>query len=202
MSKTENGQDNATNGVGHNSRQLTEDERRVLTYHHKRKLDEIELELTAIKAKKRAAEDLAKSELGKGAIADIKDLRALEAPKGNEALQASIERQLRLARWANAPVGHQFALMDDMRPDEDRAYELGKTAGLSGEPKKPPYDASVPQYRRWCDGWDAGYSVLLSDFRDKLKPVERDENIDQMDLSERTDLGDDLTIPNELRRTA
>lgn len=158
-------------GAGHNKPELTEDERRALTYSHKAKWEVAEAVLVAAKTAKRAVEDLAKSELGKHVCADIKELIVLESPKGNEALQASIERQLRLARWANAPVGQQFAFDVDRTPEVDRAFELGKTAGLKGEPKKPPYDHSVPQHDAWCKGWDAGYEICLSDFRSKLKPM-------------------------------
>jgi ribosome modulation factor len=210
------GDDIAERALAANS-ELTDDERRVLTYHHKRKLDEIEARLDAVKAEKRAAEDLAKAELGKGAIKDIKDLRLLEKPKGNEAMQADIERSLRLARWSNSPVGSQFTFFEDARTEKQRAYDAGKHAGLTGQPKKPPYDQGE-QYNAWCEGWNDGYEVVLSDFRDKLKPLNADDD-EQMDLSERDDLppegapnkadvsdppflppADDLSIPENLRR--
>lgn len=206
--------------AGHNKPELTEDEKRVLTYSHKAKLDGIEARLLAIKTEKRAAEDLAKSELGKGVVKDIKDLRLLEMPQGNAAMQADIERQLRLARWANAPIGQQFTFDVDRTPEVERAFELGKTAGLKGEPKKPPYDHSVPQHDSWCHGWDTGYEICLSDFRSKIKPLNEKSPVEQMDLAERPDLppaqpfvppdtsdapfappSDGLDIPENLRRT-
>lgn len=170
-------------GAGHNKPELTEDERRALTYSHKAQWEKAEAVVKAATAARRAVEDLAKSELGKGVVADIKELILLDMPKGNEALQASIERSLRLARWANAPVGQQFAFDVDRTPEVDRAFELGKTAGLKGEPKKPPYDHSVPQHDAWCKGWDTGYETCLSDFRSKLKPMnEKPADGEQIDL--------------------
>jgi hypothetical protein len=198
--------------VGHNKpNELTEDERRVLTYAHKRILDEIEERLEAVKAEKRRAEHQAKAELGKGAIADIKELRLYDTPKGEEAIKAALERQLRLARWANAPIGFQ-AKLDGMAPSEnERAYELGKTAGLKGEPKVPPFHHTVPQHNEWCRGWDAGNEINLSNFRDKLIKNNAKKNGDEEadELAGQTDLeeavkraeADDLSIPPDLRRT-
>lgn len=178
------------NGAGHNKPELTEDERRALTYAHRADWERAEATVKAATAARKAVEDLAKSELGKGAVADIKELILLDMPKGNEALHASIERSLRLARWANAPVGAQFSFDVDRRPETDRAFENGKTAGLKGEPKKAPHDHSVPQHDAWCNGWDTGYGILMSDFRSKMKPMNEKPAAEgeQMDLAARGDL--------------
>lgn len=177
-------------GVGHNDEGLTEDEERALTYSWKRKWEEAEAKVKAATAERKAIEDGAKSELGKHAVKTIKELIALEQPKGNEALHASIERSLRLARWVNAPVGSQFSFFEDRTPAEDRAYALGKTAGLAADPCKPPYDPGVPQYQRWLDGWHDGNAINLSNFRDKLKKLDAGpaDAGEQMDLSQRADL--------------
>ena len=177
-------------GVGHNDIGLTEDEERALTYSWRRKWETAEAKVKAAIAERKAIEDGAKSELGKQAVKTIKELIALEQPKGNEALQAAIERSLRLARWVNAPVGSQFSFFEDRTPAEERAYDIGKTAGLAANPCKPPYDPSVPQYQRWLDGWHDGNAINLSNFRDKLKKLEPRVGGDgvQMDLSERADL--------------
>lgn len=176
--------------AGHNKSELTEDERRVLLYGHKAKLDKIEAALKAVKAEKTAAEDLAKSEYGKGAVADIKELRLLEMANAGEALRADMERKARLARWANLSIGTQIMFSDfDGTPAVDVAHELGKTAGLKGEVNKPPYDTSVPQYQAWIGGWHEGQAVLCSNFRDKLKPMdEPPADGEQIDLAERADL--------------
>lgn len=186
-------------GVGGNKPELTEDEQRVLIYQHKAAYLVAKKAVDDAKAELLRVSKLAKTECGKSAIADIKELIALEAPKGNEALQADIDRKLRLARWANAAVGTQFSLMEDRTPEVDRAHELGKTAGLKGESKIPPYDASVPQYNAWCDGWHEGQSVLMSNFRDKLKSIDDapPTDLSQMDPSERQDLDDENPVMAE-----
>lgn len=148
--------------------ELTDDERRALLFQHVKTYEQ------RLEAKKKADADLknackvAKAELGKDAMADIKDVIALKSPEGEAALKAEIDRKLRIARFMNAPVGHQFTFADDMRPATDKAYDEGKRAGLDGEPAKPPHDPSVPQYASWMEGWHAGQAVLASGFREKL----------------------------------
>jgi hypothetical protein len=187
--------------LGHNKPELTEDENRVLIYQHKAAYQVAKKAVDDARAELLRVCKLAKSECGKSAVVDIKDLILLEQPKGEDALRADIERQLRLARWANAKVGTQFSFDEiDKTPDVDRAYQLGKTAGLKGEVKRPPFDASVPQYARWMDGWNDGQAVLVSSFRDKLKTFDDDGNSEiggnQMDLSDRADLPSaDLSDP-------
>jgi hypothetical protein len=34
-----------------------------------------------------------------------------------------------------------------------RAYDQGKVACMEGKPCSPPYDASVPQYEQWINGY-------------------------------------------------
>ncbi len=187
---------------GHNKPELTEDEKRVLIYQHKAAYTTAKKAVDDAKAELLRVCNLAKTECGKDAVADIKELILLEQPKGGDALKVDIDRKLRLARWANASVGTQFKFDDfDGAPAEDVARELGKTAGLKGEICRPPYDPSVPQHKAWIDGWHEGQAVLASNFREKLKPMEGAPAADgeQMDLSERKDLdGDDSLVMADL----
>lgn len=177
--------------IGHNRPELTEDEKRVLLYQHKGSYAKANDAVKQAKAELLRVCKLAKTECGKDAVADIKTLILLDDPKGAEAMKADIERNLRLARWANSKVGHQFHFDDfDGTPAVDHARELGKTAGLKGEPKKPPYDASLPQYNAWCDGWNDGQAVLCSNFRSKLETGGT-----QIDLAERGDLPPESDLP-------
>jgi ribosome modulation factor len=155
---------------GHNKPELTEDEQRALLYHHKGKFEEAAANLSAAKAARKAVCDLAKAECGKGAVADIKELILLEAPKAGAALRADMERRLRLARWANVPVGTQFTFSElDVPPT---AYELGKTAGLKGQAKRPPHDPNTQQYESWMSGWNDGQAVHLDTIREKIRPMD------------------------------
>jgi ribosome modulation factor len=176
-------------GIGDNfkKRVLSEDEQRVLIYsfkakvaQHDKEIAEAQSVLTKAKAAKKATFELAKSEYGPNAKSDIEELLLLEQPKSGEALQADIERKLKLARWAGQSVGFQSSMFEpDRRPATERAREDGKTAALAGEPCKAPYDPSVPQYQQWMEGWHQGVAVWAA----MLGPKDA-----QMDLAERDDL--------------
>jgi len=155
---------------------LTEDEQRALLFQHKGAYEKALADKKAADARLKNVCKIAKAELGKGAVADIKDAIALEQPEGEAAHRAEIERQLRIARWMGASVRTQFSFSEDMTPSVDRAYEEGKRAGLKGDPASPPHDPSVPQYGKWMEGWHAGQGVLASDFRKKIDmPSEAEE---------------------------
>lgn len=148
--------------------ELTDEERRALLFQHVKTYEQRLAAKKTADANLKNACKVAKAELGKDALADIKDVIALKSPEGEALIRGEIERQLRVARYMNAAVGHQFTFAEDMRPAIDRAYEEGKRAGLDGEPASPPHDPSVPQYDSWMEGWHAGQAVLASNFRDKI----------------------------------
>lgn len=164
--------------------ELTDDERRALLFQHVKAYED------KLAAKKKADAELkntcklAKAELGKDAVADIKDVIALKTPEGEAALKIEIERQIRIARFMNAPMGHQFTFSEDMRPSTDKAFEKGKCAGLDGQAASPPHDPSVPQYGSWMEGWHAGQAVLASGFREKLNTEPVMHEPDPVDTSD------------------
>lgn len=164
--------------------ELSEDEKRALLFQH-------EKEYTRLLAAKKAADaafkngcKLAKAECGKTAVDDIKDIIALREPGGEVAMRDRIDRQLKLARYINAPVGHQFTFTEDMRPATDQAFEAGKIQGLAGGDMTPPYAQSLPQYQRWLEGWHAGQEVLTSDFRTKLQTDPPTADLPNADVSD------------------
>lgn len=160
-------------GPGHNS-SLTDEERRALTLHHKRAYESADALVERAKSDRKAVSDLAKSDLGKGAMADIKDLIGAGDEKKTK---AALERMLRIARWAGLPVGTQLAMFDFM-PD-DRAAEEGKTAGMEGMPCDPPRHWPPSAHQRWIEAWHEGQAVLASAFKKK-----RDETVPAAEASE------------------
>lgn len=169
-------------GPGHNSA-LTEDERRALTLHHKAKYEAADALVEKAKNDRTAVADLAKSDLGKGALADIKDLILASSDKK---MKAMVERAMRLARLAGLKIGTQTNLFE---PLVDYA-DTGRVAGMEGRECKVPDGYSQEAGQQWISGWHEGQSVLASAFK-KKRPVDgsaatTDPN--QMDLSERTDV--------------
>lgn len=143
--------------------QLNDDDMQALFFQHKTAIGNALAAKKLADARFKNACKLAKAELGKNAVADIKLATELEEEDGDAILKDRIERSLRVARWMGSNVGTQFEMFDgeDRTPSIDRARAAGKRAGLAGEPKKPPHDPSTEQYREWMTGFDEGQEVLV-----------------------------------------
>lgn len=166
---------------GHNS-VLTDEERRALTLHHKKLYEAADALVEKAKSDRTAVADLAKADLGKGALADIKDM-ILAA--NDKKMKAIVERTLRLARWAGLAVGTQTNLFEPVADP----FEDGKTAGMQGDSCDPPKSLAVDAAQKWIAGWHDGQTVLASAFKKKREPVGTDTpDPSQIDLSERPDL--------------
>ena len=161
MAKKTNG---AAPGAGHNST-LTDDEKRALTLHHKRAYEAADALVEKAKADRTAIADLAKSDLGKGALADIKDMIIADSPKK---MKAVLERAQKLARWAGLKVGSQPQLFEAAQVDH---HEEGKTAGMSGATCEPPKNLAQDAAQHWIGGWHEGQTVLMSAFK-KKRPID------------------------------
>lgn len=160
----------ASPGVGHN--QLTDDQRAALTFDWRKKYE------TALNAKKKAEADFkntcksARADLGDTAVDDIKSMIAMESEEGEAKIRSELERQMKVARWMGMPFGSQSDMFgEDRTPAVDRAYALGKKAGLAGESMQPPHAPGVPQHQTWLEGWHDGQAVVSKGFK-PLTPIE------------------------------
>lgn len=178
--------------AGQNST-LTDEEKRALTLHHKKAYEAADALVEAAKADRTAIADLAKSDLGKGALADIKDMILADNPKK---MKGVVERFQRLARWSGLKIGTQPQLFEAAQVDH---AEEGKTAGMSGVTCEPPKGLAHDAAQKWIGGWHDGQTVLLSAFK-KKRPVDGSPAAldGQIDLEEaiakfgdRVDLTDD-----------
>lgn len=155
----------APNGKpGHNS-QLTDDERRALTLHHKRAYEMADSLVEKAKADRSAVAELAKHDLGKGVVAEIKEMIAYADSKK---LKGALERTMRIARWLGLPIGTQTSMFE-AQVDH---HEEGKTAGMSGDECKPPQSLAHDAAQKWIAGWHEGQTILASAF---LKKKPKDE---------------------------
>lgn len=155
------------NGVGHNSG-LTDAESRALTLHHKRLYEAADALVECAKADRKAVADLARADLGKGAVADIKDLIGAGDDKK---IKAKLDREMRIARWAGIPIGFQVDMFTDRRPAEEKWAEEGRTAGMAGERCEPPAHLSPSASQIWIEHWHGGQAVLMSAFSKKKAPA-------------------------------
>ncbi len=174
-----------TNGAkpGHNS-QLTDEERRALTLHHKKAYEAADALVEKAKNDRSAVAELAKHDLGKSAVAEFKEMIEDGDPKK---LRSKVERTMRLARWAGLPVNFQPSMFE--APVDRR--EEGKSAGMAGEECKPPQSLAHDAGQTWIAGWHEGQQILASAFLKKRKPAEPDGADDE---PRRADPGNDLPI--------
>jgi hypothetical protein len=154
--------------AGQNSA-LTDEEKRALTLHHKRKYEAADALVERAKAERTAIADLAKSDCGKGALGDIKDMIIADSDKKMKAL---LERTMRLARWAGLPVGSQTSLFERV---VDHLEDV-KTAGMSGDKCEPPKNLAQDAAQAWTMGWHEGQPILMAAFK-KKRPVDPPEPV-------------------------
>ena len=144
--------------------EMNDDQRYSLTEQHRQKYE------TILEAKKKANKALIdygkiiKSDLGAKGLDDIKDLIALSTPEGEEAMKAEMERQARVMRWMNIPIGSQGALFgeEDRAPITDRAFAEGRRQGLAGESQNNPHHQTTEAHRAHNDGWHDGQGTLAT----------------------------------------
>lgn len=155
----------ATNGIGHNSKttvaDLTDEQRQVLTFQHKKAYERDLAAKKAGDAKLKNTCKLIKAELGDDGVDLIKDMIALESDDGETKIRAEMERKMRAARYMAAPLGSQFEMFEDREPGVDRAFAEGKRDAMAGQPLDNPYDPSVPQSDQYAQGWHAGQKAVM-----------------------------------------
>ena len=149
--------------AGHN--QLNDDELQALFFQHK-KLYEAKLA-----AKKKGDADLKnackliKAEGGKNQVGKIKTAIRLDTEEGEAEVRAELLETMQVARWVGASIGTQFDTFGGGAEEGDRPFEEGKRVGMAGEPCKPPYEPSAPDYQKWMDGYHKGQAVKAQGFK-------------------------------------
>lgn len=79
----------------------------------------------------------------------------LETPEGEADFKALIANDLLAAQYAGAPIGSQLSLFiePDRTPAVDMAADEGQRDALEGNPAKPGYAPSTPQYQSYLDAY-------------------------------------------------
>lgn len=159
--------------AGHNSSDLTNDERALFLHH----LEQIK------KGKARAAgaggdlRNLYKKAKGDGGFtkADFEFAIEMEEAEKEARAKARIARQGTIARAMGAKLGRELQLdmFVDREPASDIAFDEGKMAALSKDGvARPKYDPSTEQHRRYMEGY---HSVSEERIKKGIKPTEHPE---------------------------
>lgn len=149
---------------------ISDDQIYSLTELHRQKYEVV---LEARKKANKALIDLGKiikSDLGAKGLQDIKDLIALSTPEGEATMKAEMERQARVMRWMNIPIGTQGGLFADAdrTPIAERAFNEGKRQGLAGEPVSNPHHHTTEAAREHDRGFAEGQKTLATKGFSKL----------------------------------
>lgn len=156
---------------------LDDDQVYSLTEQHRQKYERL------LKAKKDADASLRnhckiiKADLGKDGLSDIKDLIAISTPEGEARVKADMERQARVLRWMNIPIGTQGGLFEvnDPAPLSERAFNEGKRQGLAGETNSNPHHVTTEAHRAHNDGYGTGQEMLAKNGFKQAGNVPRDQ---------------------------
>jgi hypothetical protein len=162
--------------------ELSDDQLYSLTEQHRQKYERL---IAAKKAADKAVRDfgkIIKADLGPSGLQDIKDLISLATPEGEAAMKEAMERQARVMRWMNIPIGTQGGLFEetDRTPIAERAYSEGKRQGLAGESCNNPHHVSTEAHREHNRGYADGQETKARNGFKKLEdepqgPIPRDE---------------------------
>ena len=172
-------------GQGHNSG-LTENQERALFFDHLKKIEASEEELKKMKASHARLFKAAKADgYLKKDIEFAMRLRA-DSSDGEEMVEER-RREMRIAKWLQHPVGTQMDMFDkDRTTAVEKAFELGKNAGMEGQTCISPYDASGKQSEAWIKGWHEGQEAIFA-----IKKKKADEESPIIQAAEQSDAGDE-----------
>jgi hypothetical protein len=154
-----------TSGEAKSAEKLNDEQLQALFFQHKQKYE------NSLALKKKADADFKNAcKLIKAEGTSIDDIQAaieMDTEEGEARIKAGIQSKIRVARWMGASIGTQFEIFEDRTPAADRAYDEGKRAGMKAEARKPPYDPSTEQSRKWFEGYDAGQAVNAAGIKPK-----------------------------------
>ena len=148
-----------------------DDEARALFLHHLPKIAEAKDKVAKATADLRNAYKRAKGD--NFVKADFDVAFEIQGAEGEKAKKAAIARELTIAKWLGCDLGAQLDLfmMESAVPAEDRAFEEGKTDAMQNKAARPSYDPSVPQYKRYMEGF---HSVSEARINGGIKPLDKD----------------------------
>jgi hypothetical protein len=145
---------------------LSEEQRQVLFFQHKRKIKPLVTALQNAQAALTKAYELAKKE---GVLKkDLQLALKMETEEGAASVKGEIDRALQVARWMGAELGTQFELG---MPGVDPIFEEGKRAAMDERPRKPPDHLGQRAAQRWLTGYDDGIVAVNKTRAEGFRPL-------------------------------
>ncbi|ALJ98290.1 hypothetical protein BiPBO1_76 [Brucella phage BiPBO1] len=161
--------------MGHNS--ISDQDRRNLFFVDRH------LYLKALAAKKAADAHLknvgkqVKADLGPNGLDQIKLYEKAKTDEGLQAIKDKLEADRQALAYADIPINTQIDLFDNAVANDEKAYNLGLTAGLEGETLINPYNEATQDGQDYTRGWHEGQGILFAGIKQKEQPETESELI-------------------------
>lgn len=186
MAKAAKQADNDAPQAGHNSKELTANEKAALRMNHIRQLLKVEQDMKPLRDLRKKLRAEAKGDGFK--LAEIDAGMRLATMEDQSIFVDEIKELIAIAQAFNAlPPGEQGSLFPDRRPKDERVFEEGKQAGLAGKNCEPPYGADSKDGQHWMDGWHEGQRIMREDLEtamSKRNAADKDELIKNGDAED------------------
>lgn len=156
--------------IGDNSKDLTENERKALFFHHMRKRMEHNAKIAEHNAAKKADGKLAQHD---GLVLGDLDyaIKAIDADDKVTVIDRFIAHGEVLG-WLNLTPGFQTDLLRDRAPAIERIEGEGELAGLAGKDPVSPHEKGSDEDAAWLRGWERGQQIM----RDNLESAMTKKN--------------------------
>jgi len=155
--------------TGHNSKELTETERKALFFHHMRKRIAHNAVIEEANAAKKADAKLAQAD--KIVVGDldyaIRTLNAEDRLTITDRFLAHGE----VLTWLNVIPGFQSDLLRDRAPAIERIEGEGELAALAGKDAISPYDKGSNEVLAWLRGWDKGQGIMRDNLQSAMEKI-------------------------------
>jgi ribosome modulation factor len=171
--------DEAGPGPGHNSVDLTEEQRRAQLIKGCVEIEELQESVATL----RTAIGNVKKRLKAVGIERFEVDYALRLRRVDETEELDKRRrEARIAAWCNHPIGTQpdlFSDEPDRTPSVDKSFEDGKIAGMEGRGCEAPTHLGQEQQQSWIKGWGEGQELLavkgFSPLSDAVEDIDENE---------------------------
>jgi hypothetical protein len=163
--------DGATSASKQTIEGISDDQRYSLVEQHRQTFERLLATKKAADAALRNHGKIIRADLGKYGMDEIKGVMEGSTPEGEISIKARIERDVRILRWMQVPIGSMEDLFpaNDRTPLVERAYADGKRQGLAGGSQNNPHHHTTAAAGEHDRGYADGQQTLATKGFSKLE---------------------------------
>jgi hypothetical protein len=123
-----------------------------------------------LEGERKQYEEGCKAKLGANVVSRFKKTRQSNTPEGERAIMEDILESLAVMRdrGHNVPTLESDLFVTDRSPDAERAFRNGKRQAMEGKPNANPHDPTVPQFKKYNEGFDCGAAIYDKEIIQKM----------------------------------